>query len=51
MLAINTDAHRPADLDLLHYGVLTARRAWAQADHVINCFTRQKLESWLKRKR
>ena len=27
-LTINTDAHSESDLDLLHFGVATARRAW-----------------------
>src|SRR5690606_14225983 len=36
-LSINTDAHGPADLDQLIYGILTARRAGATAKHIINC--------------
>jgi DNA polymerase (family 10) len=47
-LAINTDAHGPADLDELGYGVLTARRAGASQDDVINCFSKQQLNKWLK---
>ncbi|MGH2535888.1 MAG: DNA polymerase/3'-5' exonuclease PolX [Candidatus Promineifilaceae bacterium] len=35
-LAINTDAHRPADFDLRHYGVATAQRGWATAADVVN---------------
>lgn len=51
VLAINTDAHGPADLDQLRYGVLTARRAWVEKKHVVNCMTAQALGAWLKRKR
>lgn len=33
---INTDAHRPGELDLAHYGVEQARRAWLSPEHVLN---------------
>lgn len=46
-LAINTDAHGPADLDELIYGVLTARRAGATAEDVVNCFSRDELARWI----
>jgi DNA polymerase (family X) len=51
LLAINTDAHGPADLDQLRFGVLTARRAWVQPRHVVNCMTAGQLQKWLKAKR
>ncbi|NLV12315.1 DNA polymerase/3'-5' exonuclease PolX [Haloarcula argentinensis] len=35
-IAINTDAHSPANLDLLRYGVHTARRGWAETGDVLN---------------
>ena len=41
------DAHSTADLDLMHYGVTTARRGWAEAADVINTFTPQKFNKWL----
>jgi DNA polymerase (family 10) len=47
-LAIDTDAHGPNDLDELPYGILTARRAGATKDDIINCFTKQQLNKWLK---
>lgn len=47
MLAINTDAHGPADFDQLTYGVLTARRAGATPANVINTFTQDKLMKWI----
>lgn len=47
-LAINTDAHGPADPSQLPYGVLTARRAGATKADVINCMTAAGLQKWLK---
>jgi DNA polymerase (family 10) len=47
-LAINTDAHGPADLDQLPYGVLTAQRAGATKDDVINAWPKTALLKWLK---
>ncbi|HTW90672.1 MAG TPA: DNA polymerase/3'-5' exonuclease PolX [bacterium] len=38
-LAVNTDAHAPADLDWMRYGVITARRAWLTRNDVINCLS------------
>ncbi|MAE61129.1 MAG: DNA polymerase III [Planctomycetaceae bacterium] len=51
MLAINTDAHRINDFDNLRFGVMTARRAWAEPKHVVNCLTPAKLTKWLAAKR
>jgi len=47
-LAINTDAHGPADLDQLQYGILTARRAGVTKKDVVNCLTKAALAKWLK---
>jgi len=49
-LSINTDAHAEADLDLLHFGVAIARRAWLTKDDVINCWPVDKLLDWLKQR-
>ena len=38
-LAVNTDAHAPADLDWMRYGVMVARRAWLTKDDVVNCLS------------
>jgi len=35
-LVISTDAHRVEELDLMHYGVDQARRAWCEAKDVAN---------------
>ncbi|MFW6060031.1 MAG: DNA polymerase/3'-5' exonuclease PolX [Phycisphaeraceae bacterium] len=47
-LSINTDAHGPADLDQLVYGILTARRAGATKQDVVNTFGKAQLTKWLK---
>jgi DNA polymerase (family 10) len=36
-LTINTDAHRPANLDLRMHGIAVARRAGVRARDVVNC--------------
>jgi DNA polymerase (family 10) len=46
-LAINTDAHAASDLDLLHFGVSTARRGWVTAESVINTWQPERLLAWL----
>jgi DNA polymerase (family 10) len=35
-VVVNTDAHRPAELANVRYGVHTARRGWAEAADVLN---------------
>jgi DNA polymerase (family 10) len=47
-LSINTDAHSDTDMDLMHFGVSTARRAWVEADEVINTWSVSQLLKWLK---
>ncbi len=42
-LVISTDAHNPAMLNNMHYGVAIARRAWATADRVVNTWPLDKL--------
>jgi len=49
-ISINTDSHSEADLDLLFYGVATARRAWLEPKDVINTWPREKLLAWLKKR-
>ena len=36
LLAINTDAHSALQLELMRYGVFTARRGWVGAQDVVN---------------
>jgi len=47
-LSINTDAHNDSDMDLMHFGVSTARRAWVEAEDVINTWSPKKILDWLK---
>ena len=48
LLAINTDAHRIAHLDLMPYGVTNARRGWVEARHVVNTWPFESFRPWLK---
>ncbi len=48
MLAINTDAHGPGDMDQLIYGLFTARRAGATPKQVVNCLSKTALAKWIK---
>jgi DNA polymerase (family 10) len=49
-ISINTDAHSEADLDMLPFGVATARRAWLTKNDVINCWPTDKLLKWLEKR-
>ena len=46
-VAINTDAHGPADFEHVRYGVRTARRGWAEAADVLNTNSSDELEAFL----
>ena len=48
LLSINTDAHNLESLNLMHYGVSTARRGWAEAENVINTWSFEKFSKWVK---
>jgi DNA polymerase (family 10) len=50
LLAINTDAHAPAQLDFMPFGVATARRGWAAKGNIINTWKPEKLLDWLRRR-
>jgi DNA polymerase (family 10) len=45
-IAINSDAHHPEGLDVLFFGLATARRGWAGASDVLNCMTLDELRAW-----
>jgi DNA polymerase (family 10) len=49
MLVINTDAHSIANLQLMKYGVLVARRAGLSAAQILNTRTVKDLRNWLQR--
>lgn len=47
-LAINTDAHQIAHLDLMEFGVTNARRGWVEARHVVNTWPLERFRRWLE---
>ena len=49
-LSINTDAHRPVELDLAIYGIAVARRAWIKPEQVINTWEPDRLRDWLRKR-
>ncbi len=49
-LCINTDAHAASDLDLLHFGVATARRGWATPENILNTWESGRLIHWLQQR-
>lgn len=49
-LSINTDAHSPPELKLMHFGVATARRGWVEPQQVINTWDQDQLLSWLRKR-
>ncbi len=49
-LAINTDAHHTDQLDLMHFGVATAQRGWAEATDVVNTWAVDELIAYLERR-
>jgi DNA polymerase (family 10) len=48
-LAINTDAHSVMQLELMKFGVFTARRGWIEAKDVINTLPLERLLKMLGR--
>lgn len=48
-IAINTDAHSAADMDLMHYGVATGQRGWLAAEQVVNTWPVARLQAHLAR--
>jgi DNA polymerase (family 10) len=48
---ISTDAHRPAHLYNMRYGVITARRGWLEASDVMNTRSTAEFEAMLRKRR
>jgi DNA polymerase (family 10) len=46
-LCINTDAHDITDLDMLPYGIATARRGWVERQQVVNTWDTEHILDWL----
>ena len=50
-IVINSDAHRISQLELMPYGIHTARRAWLRAENILNAKPLDELLAQLKRNR
>lgn len=48
MLTIDCDAHEPANLDLMPFGLAVARRAWTPPDRVLNTRTLDEVLAWAR---
>jgi DNA polymerase (family 10) len=49
-ISINSDAHRAEQMDLLPFGILTARRGWVTAENVINTWSLARFTEWLNKR-
>jgi DNA polymerase (family X) len=49
-ICIDSDAHRENEMDLLNYGILTARRGWVQASSVINTWPLERFLDWVQKR-
>ncbi|HOA65239.1 MAG TPA: DNA polymerase/3'-5' exonuclease PolX [Coprothermobacter proteolyticus] len=47
-VALGTDAHDAEELVNMELGVIQAQRGWADPDHVINTWSAEKVEEWLR---
>jgi DNA polymerase (family 10) len=50
-ISINTDAHAPAHLWLMRYGVATAQRGWVEGEAVVNTWPLEKFLDFVRSKR
>jgi DNA polymerase (family X) len=51
LLSVNTDAHHPDEMELIHFGIATARRGWVGPQNVINTWEPDRLLAWLENKK
>ena len=49
LLAINTDAHAPKQLEYMEFGIAQARRGWATPKNIVNSWSLKEFEEWLRR--
>jgi DNA polymerase (family 10) len=47
-LAINTDAHAEDQMDMMPFGVMTARRGWVTAAAVVNTWSLERFIAWIQ---
>ena len=50
-IALCPDAHSPADLDYMRYGLLFARKAWLEPSQVLNTLTAEEVDAWFTSRR
>jgi DNA polymerase (family X) len=48
LLSINTDAHQATELDLMPFGILTARRGWVEPETVLNTWPLERFCRWIQ---
>ncbi len=48
LIALCPDAHSPADLQYMRYGVLMARKAWLGPEHILNCMSLEEIDGFFK---
>lgn len=46
-MIINSDAHRPEQMNFMKYGIFQARRGWAEKENIVNCLPMEKLKKLL----
>ncbi len=49
-LCIDTDAHAIDQMDLLRFGIITARRGWVEARSVINTWALEQFLEWVQKR-
>ena len=47
-ISIGSDAHRPAELNQVEFGVYVAQRAWLSPDDILNCWDLDRLLAWTR---
>jgi DNA polymerase (family 10) len=50
LISVNCDAHNPGGFSVMEYGVAMARRAWLTPDQILNCWSRERVLTWLQRR-
>jgi DNA polymerase (family 10) len=48
LFAVSTDAHHVSELTRTRWGVRQAQRGWVDPDRVVNTWSRERFESWLR---
>jgi len=46
--SVNTDAHSVSEMEMMKYGVSTARRGWAEKRDIFNTYTYNDIKKWLE---